>query len=169
MLWVEALMPLVGHFIFMTATAAAIFFYIDNQLFNISMRAPPVTQFDGSISHIASRPLQSDITTALSLALICTRSAAAMWIAATTWRCVFLLMEEEDDKFWPACKARDSARRYCCHHPPCRTSVAAFFSDINRIHHLGTGIETRARQPACCEHIPQLRWTAVELVQTVVR
>jgi hypothetical protein len=93
-LWVQALLPWVGHFILITGITAAIFFYIDNQLFNISLRAPSVTQFDGSISHIASRPLQSDITTALSIAVTCMRTAAAMWTAATTWRCVFLLMEE---------------------------------------------------------------------------
>ena len=93
-LWVEALTPLVGHLILITAIAAVVFFYIDNQLFNISLRAPPVTQFDGSISHLDSRPLQSDITTVLSIALTCVRTAAAMWAAATTWRCIFVLMED---------------------------------------------------------------------------
>ena len=92
-LWVQAVMPLVGHFIFIIGIAAFVFFYIDDQLFNISFRAPPVTQFDGSISHAASRPLQSDITTTLSIALTLMRTTAAMWTAATTWRCVFVLME----------------------------------------------------------------------------
>ena len=94
-LWIRALIPLVGHFIFIIGIATVVFSSIDNQLFNTSLRAPPVTQFDGSISHLASRPLQSDITTVLSIALTLMRTATAMWTAATTWRCVFVLMEKK--------------------------------------------------------------------------
>lgn len=65
------------------------------QLFNISSRTPPVkVDADGSIRYPSSRPLQSDISTVLSIALTLMRTTAAMWTAATTWRCVFILMEK---------------------------------------------------------------------------
>ena len=67
---------------------------IDNSAFNITLRSPPVLQFDGSTTFSGHRPLQSDITTSLSFALNVMRIVSGMWTASMAWRCTFVLMEK---------------------------------------------------------------------------
>jgi hypothetical protein len=94
-LWVLATAPLVGHFLLTILIAITVIHSIDNHAFHISFRKPPVTQFDGTITHSASsRPLQRDITTAISTALTVMPLVSGLWTTAMAWCCTFILMEK---------------------------------------------------------------------------
>ena len=67
---------------------------LDGRAFNTNSRQPEYPESDGSISHLTSySPLQSDITTAVSLAATVTRVAGGWWSGGYIWRCIFLSME----------------------------------------------------------------------------
>ena len=67
---------------------------LDGHAFNTNSRRPEYPESDGSISHLTSySPLQSDITTAVSLAATVTRVAGGWWSGGYIWRCIFVSME----------------------------------------------------------------------------
>jgi hypothetical protein len=91
--WALFVLPLAAHFLLVIAITIFMLVYVDGGQFNLNSRRPSITQVDGSVTlfdHYS--PLQTDVTTTLSLALVLTRLAAAAWCGATTWRCAFLLM-----------------------------------------------------------------------------
>ena len=68
-----------------------------NRIYNLDHRRPQFVDLDGGRTTAdikSSRPLQSDITTALSLAASASRAAAAWWAGKLLWRCAFMLMEK---------------------------------------------------------------------------
>ena len=68
--------------------------YLDGRDFNINSRRPQYREVDGSVSQMISyAPLQSDITTAVSLAATVTRVAGGWWATGYIWRCIFVAME----------------------------------------------------------------------------
>ena len=93
--WVFAIAPLFLHLLLVVAISTFMLFYVNGGEFNLTSRRPFITQTDGSITQLNySAPLQSDITTTLSLLLVLLRTAATAWCGATAWRCAFLLMEK---------------------------------------------------------------------------
>lgn len=80
----------------MTAVIAAVFLLVlDGRAFNANTRRPQYQEVDGSVSRSESySPLQSDITTAASLAAAVTRVAATAWAAGYIWRCIFVSLEQ---------------------------------------------------------------------------
>ncbi|KDR84141.1 hypothetical protein GALMADRAFT_133500 [Galerina marginata CBS 339.88] len=87
-------LPFSVHFSLTAAVAAVILFVLNGRTFNTNSRRPEYTESDGSISHLASyAPLQSDITTAVSLAATVTRVAGGWWSAGYIWRSIFIAME----------------------------------------------------------------------------
>jgi hypothetical protein len=93
--WALFVLPLAAHFLLVIAITIFMLVYVDGGQFNLNSRRPSITQVDGSVTlfdHYS--PLQTDVTTTLSLALVLTRIAAAAWCGATTWRCAFLLMRK---------------------------------------------------------------------------
>lgn len=83
--WLLAITPLILHFTSALLIAAILRFRIDRHDFNLNSRSA-LTNFT---------PLQSDITTAVSSGVTIVRFFVAMWLAAMTWRCIFILMEKE--------------------------------------------------------------------------
>ncbi|KAH7325509.1 hypothetical protein B0J17DRAFT_632972 [Rhizoctonia solani] len=78
--WIYALWPLLLH---------------DQGNFNISERRPTVRLHDGSVvPWISFAPLQSDITTILSVSIAILRLVVAGWLGSLCWRCAFILMKE---------------------------------------------------------------------------
>ena len=67
--------------------------YLDRRTFNINLRQPQYQEVDGSVAHAAYTPLQSDITTAVSLAATITRVVGGWWATGYIWRCIFVAME----------------------------------------------------------------------------
>ena len=67
--------------------------YLDRRTFNINLRQPQYQEVDGSVAHAAYTPLQSDITTAVSLAATLTRVVGGWWATGYIWRCIFVAME----------------------------------------------------------------------------
>ncbi|EDR01175.1 uncharacterized protein LACBIDRAFT_333518 [Laccaria bicolor S238N-H82] len=68
--------------------------HLDGRHFNVNSRRPQYREVDGSISQMTYyTPLQSDITTAVSLAATATRVAGGWWATGYIWRCIFVAME----------------------------------------------------------------------------
>jgi hypothetical protein len=68
--------------------------YLDGRDFNVNTRRPQYREVDGSVSQMTSYvPLQSDVTTAVSLAATVTRVAGGWWATGYIWRCIFVAME----------------------------------------------------------------------------
>ena len=94
-------MPFIFHFLLTILVALVTLYLIDspggNRIYNLDHRRPQFVDLDGgrTTADIKSyRPLQSDITTALSVAASATRAAAAWWAGKLLWRCAFMLMEK---------------------------------------------------------------------------
>ena len=93
--------PFILHFALTIVVAFVTLYLIDSpsgdRIYNLNNRRPRFTDLDGgkTIASIkSSRPLQSDITTALSIAASATRAAAAVWAGKLLWRCAFMFMEK---------------------------------------------------------------------------
>ena len=91
--------PFIVHFL-MTIFVAFVTLYIigsPDRVYNLNHRRPQFVDLDGYETETRikySRPLQSDITTALSIAASATRAAAACWAGKLLWRYAFMLMEK---------------------------------------------------------------------------
>ena len=81
-IWVWATLPLILHFASVLTLVAVVTTYINGHDFNLQSR----------YALSKATPLQSDITTAISSGITISRLFAAMWSAATLWRCIFILM-----------------------------------------------------------------------------
>jgi hypothetical protein len=95
----KKVLPFIFHFL-MTIVVAFVTLYVINspdRVYNLYHRRPQVMDLDGIKTKARlkySRPLQSDITTALSIAASATRAAAAWWAGKLLWRYAFMLMEK---------------------------------------------------------------------------
>ncbi|KAG8707970.1 hypothetical protein FRC11_006929 [Ceratobasidium sp. 423] len=70
-------------------------FYVNRNNFNIKDRKPMAPLADGTfVTWIRYSPLQSDITTFLSVLLALLRLITACWLGPLCWRCAFILMEQ---------------------------------------------------------------------------
>ena len=84
----------------MTIFVAFVTLYVidwPDRIYNLNHRRPHFTDLDGFTTEAgikSYRPLQSDITTALSIAASATRAAAAVWAGKLLWRYAFMLMEK---------------------------------------------------------------------------
>ena len=67
--------------------------YLDSRTFNINLCQPQYQEVDGSVAHATYAPVQSDITTAVSLAATITHVAGGWWATGYIWRCIFVAME----------------------------------------------------------------------------
>jgi hypothetical protein len=68
--------------------------YLDGSTFNVNSRRPQYREVDGSVAHATFYALvQSDITTAVSLAATITRVAGGWWATGYIWRSAFVAME----------------------------------------------------------------------------
>ncbi|KAG8757005.1 hypothetical protein FRC11_004847 [Ceratobasidium sp. 423] len=85
--------PLALQFVLALGTAAFVVFYIDGTHFNIHERRPVIPLVDGR--HVPSSdytPLQTDITSTVSVFLGLLRLVTGMWAGSVCWRGAFLLM-----------------------------------------------------------------------------
>ena len=86
--------PFAVHFILTVVVATVCLGYLDGRTFNANSRQPQYREVDGSLSYATSYALlQSDITTAVSLAASVTRVAGGWWATGYIWRCIFVAME----------------------------------------------------------------------------
>ena len=91
--------PFIVHFL-MTIFVAFVTLYIigsPDRVYNLNHRRPQFTDLDGVETEARikyTRPLQSDITTLLSILASGTRAAAAWWAGKLLWRYAFMLMEK---------------------------------------------------------------------------
>jgi hypothetical protein len=68
--------------------------FLDGRAFNVNSRRPRYQEVDSSLAYATSQaPLQSDITTAVSLAASVTRVVGGLWVTGYIWRCLFVAME----------------------------------------------------------------------------
>ena len=82
------------HFAVTVLVATVCLGYLDGRTFNVNSRRPQYQEVDGSVEHATSyAPLQSDITTAVSVAATVTRVASGWWATGYIWRCIFVAME----------------------------------------------------------------------------
>ena len=92
-------LPFIVHFLMTIFVAFVTLCVIDwrDRIYNLNHRRPHFTDLDGSTTKAgikSYRLLQSDITTALSVAASATRAAAAVWAGKLLWRYAFMLMEK---------------------------------------------------------------------------
>jgi hypothetical protein len=95
--WVFVTLPLILHFIFTLGVALFVLLYIDRNYFSLVRRTPLATLLDGStpvLDGVRFCPLQSDITTILSLSLAVSRLFTTAWCGSLCWRCAIILMEK---------------------------------------------------------------------------
>ena len=82
------------HFALTVLVATVCLGYLDGHTFNVNSRRPQYREVDGSVAHATSyAPLQSDITTAVSLGATITRVAGGWWATGYIWRSAFVAME----------------------------------------------------------------------------
>jgi len=67
---------------------------IRNQKFAMTSRRIDIERADGSFVRLGYTPLQSDITTLISILASLTRVTGAAWAARIEWRCIFLFMTD---------------------------------------------------------------------------
>jgi hypothetical protein len=86
--------PFAVHFVLTVVVAMVCLGCLDGRTFNANSRRPQYQEADGSLSYAAFyAPLQSDITTTVSLAASVTRVAGGWWATGCIWRCIFVAME----------------------------------------------------------------------------
>ncbi|EDQ99429.1 uncharacterized protein LACBIDRAFT_335084 [Laccaria bicolor S238N-H82] len=84
------------HFGLTALIATVCLCFLDGRTFNANSCRPQYVEADGSFSHPKSyAPLQSDVTTAVSLAATVTRVAAGWWATDLIWRSIFVSMERD--------------------------------------------------------------------------
>ena len=91
--WKSKYFPFFFHFItvvFVNGFMVA----IRSRQFALTSRRIEVKQTDGSLVHLGYIPLQSDITTLISILATLTRVAGASWATRIEWRCIFLFMAD---------------------------------------------------------------------------
>jgi hypothetical protein len=82
------------HFALAVLVATICLGYLDGRTFNVNSRRPQYREVDGSVAYVTFyAPLQSDITTAVSLAATITRVAGGWWATDYIWRSAFVAME----------------------------------------------------------------------------
>ncbi|EDR03766.1 uncharacterized protein LACBIDRAFT_331186 [Laccaria bicolor S238N-H82] len=87
--------PFVVHFALTVLVASICLSYLDHRTFNVNSRRPQYREVDGSVAYASFyAPLQSDITTAVSLAATITRVAGGWWATGYIWRSAFVAMEQ---------------------------------------------------------------------------
>ena len=93
--------PFILHFILAVFVAFATLRLINSpsgdRIYHFNHRRPRFFDLNGEFTTAGAefyRPLQSDITTALSVAASATRAAAVCWVGKLLWRCAFMLMEK---------------------------------------------------------------------------
>lgn len=90
-------LPLALHLLIALGIAILVLFYVDHNHFGLTQRTPTAALRNGAIQALEdtrSRPLQSDITTALSLSLGILRVLSTAWYSSLCWRCAIILMEK---------------------------------------------------------------------------
>ena len=92
-------LPFIFHFLMTIFVAFMTLYVIDwpGGVYNLNHRRPHFMDLNGLTTEAgikSYRPLQSDITTALSVAASATRAAAACWAGKLLWRYAFMLMEK---------------------------------------------------------------------------
>ncbi|QRW21187.1 transcription-associated protein 1 [Rhizoctonia solani] len=93
--WLRVLWPLLFHGVLTVTIAIFMLVYVNDRNFNISERKPTVQLHEGSlVPWEFYAPLQSDITTLLSISIAILRLVAAGWLGPLCWRCAFILMEK---------------------------------------------------------------------------
>ena len=90
------LAQLVGQTLLAIGILIFIMFFVDQRAFNVAERRPHYELANGTIVQVPSRewyPLQSDITTIISVAFNLLGKSYAAWLAIMTWNYAFLLLE----------------------------------------------------------------------------
>jgi len=94
--WALALLPLAAHFAMSAATVTFMVVYVSGRPFGIRERRASFVESNGSRGTVEHpTPLQTDITTLLSVALALTRMCGGCWCTAMCSRCAFLLLEKD--------------------------------------------------------------------------
>ncbi|EDR01125.1 uncharacterized protein LACBIDRAFT_333513 [Laccaria bicolor S238N-H82] len=84
----------VAHLALIPLVSMVCLCFIDGRTFNVNSRRPQYRDIDGLLSNATSYALlQSDITTAVSLAATFTRVVSGWWATGYIWRCIFVAME----------------------------------------------------------------------------
>ncbi|KDN33802.1 hypothetical protein RSAG8_13102, partial [Rhizoctonia solani AG-8 WAC10335] len=92
--WSLVMWPLVAHAYMSLGVVAFMINYVHNRDFNLEQRRPFVKLANGTeVPWVHYAPLQTDITTALSIMLAILRLITACWLGPLSWRCAFFLME----------------------------------------------------------------------------
>ena len=108
--------PFVVHFALTVLVSITCLRFLDGRTFNVNSRRPQYREVDGSLSHVASYTLlQSDITTAVSLAATMTRVAGGWWATGYIWRCIFVSMERGGISTKGVSRAISSSLPVLCH------------------------------------------------------
>ncbi|KAF8315896.1 hypothetical protein DL93DRAFT_2227171, partial [Clavulina sp. PMI_390] len=94
--WFWVCLPAIGHFALSALTAVGMKYYVQGHVFAIHSRHVEFGEVNGlkDIFH-QYIPLQTDITTALSILLAIIRSLGGMWFAGLCWRAAFLILEKD--------------------------------------------------------------------------
>ncbi|KDN33805.1 hypothetical protein RSAG8_13105, partial [Rhizoctonia solani AG-8 WAC10335] len=93
--WSLVVWPLIVHAYMVVGIVAFLINYVHNRDFNLEQRRPYVRLANGTVvPWVYYAPLQTDITTALSIMLAVLRLITACWLGPLSWRCAFVIMEE---------------------------------------------------------------------------
>lgn len=93
--WASTLWPLILHLVGVIGILALMICYVDERHFNLTERRPRVPLANGTTVRLSQYvPLQSDVTTFLSSALVTLRMVTAAWAGSLCWRSAFFLMEK---------------------------------------------------------------------------
>jgi hypothetical protein len=93
--WIFSLLPLVLHFLCVVSIAVFVLAYVNNRWFHVDNRRPPVPQPDGSSVPGPYTLLQTDVLTIISAGIVASRFCAGMWVGATVWRSIHILLESD--------------------------------------------------------------------------
>lgn len=94
--WALVYLPIILHFLLSVGLTATMWIYVNNHLFNIHHRRARYAEVDGTQTTLPhATPLQTDVTTVLSIILSIIRSLGGAWFASVCWRCAFILLEKD--------------------------------------------------------------------------
>lgn len=92
--WLSAMTPLIVQVVMAFLISAFMLLYVNGRTFNVNDRRARYTEADGTIGEASHwRLVQTDVTTALSVALAVSRLFAGAWATSCCWRCAFILLE----------------------------------------------------------------------------